>query len=74
VVLRSKPKSLGEVAALAREEGECFGLALGAFGEAFYLEKDKAPQQAMLDPVPIPIGDPRDDAWLGAIGEHLAQR
>jgi hypothetical protein len=59
---------------LAREDGDCFGLASGEFGQAFYLEKDKAAQQAMLDPVPIPSGDPRNDAWLGAIGEHLAQR
>ena len=74
VVLNAKPKSLAEVATLARENGDCFGLASGAFGEAFYLEKDKAAQQAMLDPVPIPTGDPRNDAWLGAVGEHLAQR
>jgi hypothetical protein len=74
VVLNAKPKSLAEVAAWAREDGDCFGLASGEFGQAFYLEKDKAAQQAMLDPVPIPTGDPRDDAWIGAIGEHLAQR
>jgi hypothetical protein len=74
VVLNLKPKSLAEVAALAREHSDCFGLASGAFGQAFYLEKDKAAQQAMLDPAPIPTGDPGDDAWLGAVGEHLAQR
>ena len=28
----------------------------------------------MLDPVPVPTGDPHNNAWLGAIGEHLAQR
>jgi hypothetical protein len=74
VVLNAKPKSLAEVAALAREDGDCFGLASGEFGQAFYLAKDKAAQQAMLDLVPVPIGDPKNDAWLGAIGEHLAQR
>jgi hypothetical protein len=74
VALNAKPKSLAEVAALAREDGDCFGLASGAFAEAFYLEKAKPAQQAMLDPVPIPTGDPRNDAWLGAVGEHLAQR
>ena len=26
------------------------------------------------DPVPEPVGDPRIDAWIGAAGEHLAQR
>ncbi|MBL0407762.1 hypothetical protein JKG68_28045 [Microvirga aerilata] len=74
VVLRSKPKSLADVAAMAREDSDCFRLASGEFLQAFYLEKDKAVQQAMLDPVPIPTGDSKDDAWLGAIGEHLAQR
>ena len=74
VVLRSKPKSLADVAAMAREDCDCFGPASGEFQQAFYLEKDRAARQTMLDPVPIPTGDPRDDAWLGAIGEHLAQR
>jgi hypothetical protein len=74
LVLNSTPKSLADVAAMAREDCDCFGPASAAFGEAFYLEKDKEAQQAMLDPVPIPTGDPRDDAWLGAVGEHLAQR
>jgi hypothetical protein len=74
VVLNAKPKSLADVAASAREDGDCFGLASGEFGQAFYLEKDKVARQAMLDPVPISTGDPRNDAWLGAIDEHLAQR
>jgi hypothetical protein len=74
LVLNSTPKSLADVAAMARQDGDCFGLASAEFGEAFYLEKDRTVQQAMLDPVPTPTGDPRDDAWLGAIGEHLAQR
>ncbi len=74
VVLRSTPTSLADVAAMAREDCDCFSLALGEFAGAFYLTKDKAAQQAMLDPVPMPTGDPRDDSWLGAAGEHLAQR
>jgi hypothetical protein len=41
-VQNPKPKSLADVAALAREDGDCFGLASGEFGQAFYLEKDKA--------------------------------
>jgi hypothetical protein len=74
VMLNATPKSLADVAAMTREDGDCFGLASDEFQQAFYLEKDKAAQQAMLDPVPTPTGDPKDDAWLGAIGEHLAQR
>ena len=74
LVLNSTPKSLADVATMARQDSDCFGLASAEFGEAFYLEEDRTVQQAMLDPVPIPTEDPRDDAWLGAIGEHLAQR
>jgi hypothetical protein len=74
VVLNAKARSLADVAALERADGERFVRASGAFGQAFYLEKDKAAQQAMLDPVPVPTGDPKHNAWLGAIGEHLAQR
>jgi hypothetical protein len=74
VVLSSKPKSLAAVAAMAREDGECFASASGEFEQAFYLETDREARQTMLDPAPVPTGDPRDDAWLGAIGEHLAQR
>ena len=59
VVLRSKPKSLADVAAMAREDCDCFGPASGEFQQAFYLEKDRAARQTMLDPVPIPTGDPR---------------
>jgi hypothetical protein len=74
VVLGSTPTSLADVAAMVREDCDCFSLALAEFAGAFYLTKDKAAQQAMLAPVPIPTGDPRDDLWLGAAGEHLAQR
>ena len=74
VVLRSTPKSLADVAAMAREDCDCFGPASGEFQQAFYLEKDKTAHQAMLDPIPVPTRDPHNNAWLGAIGEHLAQR
>jgi hypothetical protein len=28
----------------------------------------------MLDPAPVPTGNATGDAWIGATGEHLAQR
>ncbi len=74
LILGSKPKSLAEVADVAREDGELFPLASLAFREAFYLVSGRDAQQAMLDPVPNPTGNARDDAWIGATGEHLAQR
>lgn len=44
------------------------------FQENFYLETNKDTQQAMLDPAPVPLELDWNDAWIGAIGEHLAQR
>jgi hypothetical protein len=74
LTLGAKPKSLAEVAAVAREDGDLFPLASFAFRQAFYVATDRDAQQAMLDPVPDPTGNAKGDAWIGAIGEHLAQR
>jgi hypothetical protein len=50
-------------------------LPLDEFVDEFYLDHpDKAAQQARLDRIPGPIGDPLADAWIGAAGEHLALR
>jgi hypothetical protein len=74
LTLGSKPKSLAEVADVAREDCDLLPLALIAFREAFYVATDRDAQQAMLDPVPDPTGNATDNAWIGATGEHLAQR
>jgi hypothetical protein len=71
-----RPHSLAEVVTVAgagnREE---FGMACDEFCDAFYLSyPEKAGMQAHLDPVPEATGDPEKDAWIGAIGEHLALR
>jgi hypothetical protein len=74
VILKTEPRSLAEVADLTREDRDCFVLATGEFDKLFYLEGDKAAKQAMIEAVPIPTGDAKVDAWIGAMGEHLAQR
>jgi hypothetical protein len=74
LTLKSKPKSLAEVANIVRDDNDLYPLATGEFEEAFYLTTDRDAQQAMLDPAPVPTGNVRNDAWLAAIGEHLAQR
>ena len=74
LTLTTKPKSLADVANIVREDNDLYSLATGTFEEAFYLTADRDAQQAMLDPVPVPTGNRRNDAWLAAIGEHLAQR
>lgn len=71
----SRPQTLAEVAQIARERAPDFAMALDEFMDEFYLDHpDKAAQQRRIDPVPEPVGDPLIDAWIGAAGEHLAQR
>jgi hypothetical protein len=72
--LRIKPKSLAEVIDLVRENPDWFNFAMYQFKEVFYLEKNPDTQQAMLDPAPVPLGIAKNDAWIGATGEHLSQR
>ena len=72
--LKYKPKSLADVAELIRGNPDWFNYAMYQFQEAFYLEQDRHTQQAMLDPAPVPLELDWNDAWIGAIGEHLAQR
>jgi hypothetical protein len=74
LTLRSKPRSLAEINDIVREDNDLYPLATGKFQEAFYLTTDRDAQQAMLDPIPVPTGNVKNDAWLAAIGEHLAQR
>jgi hypothetical protein len=71
----SRPQTLAEVANIARARRDDFAMALDGFTDEFYLDHpDKAAQQKRLDPVPAIVGDARIDAWIGAAGEHLAQR
>jgi hypothetical protein len=71
----ARPQTLAEVAQIARASRADFAMALDEFTDEFYLDHpDKAAQQPRLDPIPDIVGDPRIDAWIGAAGEHLAQR
>jgi hypothetical protein len=71
----ARPQTLAEVAKIARTQATDFAMALDEFVDEFYLDHpDKAAQQQRLDPVPDVVGNARIDAWIGAAGEHLAQR
>src|SRR5882672_11879371 len=71
----ARPQTLAEVAQIARARAADLALALNEFMDEFYLDHpDKVAQQHRLDPVPELVGDARIDAWIGASGEHLAQR
>jgi hypothetical protein len=66
-----RPASLAEVARIAREWPADFDLAVAEFLDEFYTRPDQ--RQAMIEEAPAALGGTRD-AWLGAIGEHLARR
>jgi len=70
-----RPQTLAEVARIARAAPSEFAMALDEFVDEFYLNHpDKPAQQRRLDPEPAPVGIALIDAWIGATGEHLAQR
>jgi hypothetical protein len=52
-----------------------FADSIDEFVDAFYLDHpDKLRQQQRLDDPPAATGDAFVDAWIGAVGEHLARR
>ena len=70
-----RPRSLREVAARSQADADLFADACHEFLDAFYLAHgDRQAQQSMLAEVPASAGDAFRDAWIGAMGEHLAQR
>ena len=70
-----RPQTLAEVAEIARQNPSDFAMALDEFVDEFYLDHpNKIAQQKRLDVIPCSVGDSEIDAWIGAAGEHLAQR
>jgi hypothetical protein len=76
--MRPPPKTLADAVARYLREGNgqegAFQVLTDEFLDAFYTETDPAARQAMIDDDPPRIGDEKQDAFVGAIGEHLARR
>src|ERR1700722_10621299 len=72
------PTTLSEAVRLYLDHGEgqdgAFSVLLDEFLDAFYSEPDPARRQAMIDEEPPWTGNERHDAYVGAVGEHLARR
>ena len=68
----TRPATLVEVAEAARTDDGSYGVALAGFLDRFYL--NPASRQSMIDAEPPVIGVPVTDAYIGAVGEHLARR
>lgn len=66
-----RPKSLREAATLAREWELPLGRVVAEFLDEFYTHPEA--RQAMIVEEPPAVGE-FEDAWLGAVAEHLARR
>jgi hypothetical protein len=76
--MHSHPATLADavnryLATGAGQEG-AFSVCIDAFLDVFYTEDDAAARQAMIDDEPARIGAERQDAYVGAVAEHLARR
>ncbi|HWA54224.1 MAG TPA: hypothetical protein VG816_08640 [Solirubrobacterales bacterium] len=67
----SLTQTLAGVARRARA-GEDFQLAAREFLDEFALRVDEGSRGDAIAEKPLPTGDPRHDAYLGALAEHLA--
>lgn len=64
-------QTLARVAQRARE-GEDFNHAVREFLDEFALRGDDRSRAEAIEERPQPTGEPRHDAYLGALAEHLA--
>lgn len=58
--------------ALRVRQGEDFDVAVREFLDEFALRSDEPAREGAIDWRPEPTGDRRQDAYLGALAEHLA--
>lgn len=70
-VLR-RPGSLAETMRNVKEGRQDFSTALSEFLDEFYLREQY--RQAAIAEKPVLVGNSHQDAFIGAVGEHLARR
>ena len=69
----SRPATLAEVARRTLDQSQDFNSAMREFLDSFYMA-DKQDRSAMLAQQPDRLPDVREQAFLGAVAEHLARR
>ncbi|MFT3940326.1 hypothetical protein [Rhodopseudomonas sp.] len=71
----SRPQTIQEAVAMTVSREKDFGDAVDEFIDTFYLDHpNRTAQQKRITEPPQIIGDPSQDAWIAAVGEHLARR
>jgi hypothetical protein len=68
------PTTLAEAVRWSIEGRARLDVLVDEFLDAFYTETDADQRQEMIKAEPPRVGIERDDAYLGAVGEHLARR
>ena len=72
MIVMNRPATLAEVARRASAGESAFDVALRELLDHFYLHPHA--RQGAIDAEPEMLPDPRHNATLGAVGEHLARR
>ena len=72
--LLTRPGTLAQALQLAQEPGETLRNCLVGFLDEFYADTDRQSRRARIENPPGLTGDIREDAFIGAIGEHLCHR
>lgn len=73
-MVRNRPGTLAEAVARVTTGENDFGFAISEFLDTFYLDKNPARQLIRLRETPPDLPDPRQNAYVGAIAEHLCDR
>ncbi|QXX76377.1 hypothetical protein MHY1_03217 [Methylovirgula sp. HY1] len=68
----NRPNTLDDVALAWNADCDTYRSAIAGFLDTFYM--NPAFRQGMIDPEPRFCSDAKIDAYLGAVGEHLARR
>jgi len=73
-MLLTRPGTLAQVLRRVRADGEELRFCLAGFLDEFYIDRDPTGRRARVEHDPGLLGDARQDALIGAIGEHLCRR
>ena len=68
----NRPNTLDDVAQAWNADFDSYRSTIAGFLDTFYM--NPARRQAMIDPEPRLCNEPKMNAYLGAVAEHLARR
>ena len=69
-----RPGTLAEVVSRAASDEQALTVALHEFLDEFYLDSNQASRARRIEGEPALPGHSETDAYIGAVGEHLARR